>query len=265
MMMQKDEHRLLDTWLRFYNWLAGPESIFVWDNGSSSHATIECLKSAEQKGITVFWDKARPEDYERKNSFVADRIREFDLAGRFDFYLPLDCDEFLVVRQGAEVVCDRDAILSSFERYESADGPLRIAGSYYNIPTPDRGFFFWKESKVMFRRGTFASTDHGFHHGASISGAPEIETEFVHLHFQHKPLPTLLEHARNKLQLRVKDFSPETLAAYKGPGSHLVKYFEMTEEKYRSAFDLGRAIKLPQFEAVLNNIGATYPFLDEFR
>lgn len=264
LMMQKDEDRLLDTWLRFYEWLVGPECIFIWDNGSSSASTIEYLRSAEQRGVTVFWDRSTPEEYERKHLIIGNQIREFDASHQFDFYLPLDCDEFLATRSENEVECDRSAIFKVFEKHALAIGPLRIGGSYYNVPTSDHGFFFWKESKVMFRRGTFASTDHGYHHGSAVSGAPEVETDFVHLHFQHKPLGTLLKHARSKLHLRIKDFSSEALASYKGSGSHLVKYFGMTEESYRNSFDVRGAIKIPQFEAVLAEVGAAYPFSDEF-
>ena len=77
------------------------------------------------------------------------------------------------------------------------------------------------------------------------------------MHFHNKPFDVLKKHAKQKLTGRVADFSEASLTQYKDTGSHLVKYFFMTEEEYLNSFPKKTVKYIPAFRAKLSELGTS--------
>ena len=95
--MQKDEGLLLDAWLRYYGYLFGFENIEVLDNGSRDQLTRSILEQFEAAGVVVHRQYDTIEHFEGKGGIVAGIIEGWDEAGGYDFAVPCDVDEFLVL------------------------------------------------------------------------------------------------------------------------------------------------------------------------
>lgn len=257
LLMQKDELDLLPIWLGYYSYLFGSTNLVVIDNESSNIQVHEVLHRAEADGVRVLHSR---EALEKKGDLVGKLIREYTLAGGYDLFIPLDCDEFIGVQRETQVLFDRDSIIAELARHRMYTGPLRTGGSFYNFPGPGNRFFFWDESKVFFNARTFKHIDYGFHSGSSLSGQAEARTKIIHVHYQHKPLELLRTHARQKLKRRVNVDDIEAFKAYTGPGSHLTKYFFLSEAQYLDMFDAGAAVYLPKFVEKLKELGLQTPF-----
>ncbi len=260
LLMQKNERDLLPIWLGYYSFLFGAENLVVLDNGSSDPVVLNELLSAEQRGTRVLREYSGNDSFEMKGEIIGTIISEYESTGRFDVFLPLDCDEFVGVRVDGEARFDQDSIFSELARCRSETSPLKIAGSYYNFPGPGNRFFFFEEAKVFFNSGTFRFIDGGFHSGASKLQTPELPTNIIHVHYQHKPLELLRVHAREKLRAHVNVDDEDQLRVYNGRGSHLVKYFLMDNYHYENMFDAGAAVLLPKFIEQLHKAGLQTPF-----
>jgi hypothetical protein len=257
LLMQKDEFDLLPIWLRYHSYLFGAENLIIIDNQSTNAHVLELLERAKGEGVRVL---ESTETVEKKGDLIGNLIHEYTAAGNHDVFMPLDCDEFLGVQKEKRVLFDRNSILEELAVHRGHTGPLRIGGSFYNFPGPGDRFFFWDEAKVFFNAGSFEHIDYGFHSGISLSGQPEIRTNLIHVHYQHKPFELLLSHARQKLKGRVDVNDIEALRTYRGRGEHLTKYFSLSEEQYLNLFDAGAAVFLPDFMTRLQELGLRPPF-----
>jgi hypothetical protein len=139
-MMQKNETLLLDPWIRYHASLLGSEHIYVYDNGSSDTAVIQTLRDAEKSGVNVFWDYTRQEDFLcNREELTAGLIRRLDEEHPYDFYFPIDCDEFLACSlPGGTLSCDKQDILDALQLHLQAPEVLVISHKYWNnILYPD--------------------------------------------------------------------------------------------------------------------------------
>jgi hypothetical protein len=258
--MQKNESDLLPLWLGYHSMLFGAENLVVIDNGSFEPAVLRELVRAERRGTRVLREFSGNDSFENKGEIVGALISEYEATGRFDVFFPLDCDEFVGAHVGGEARFDQEAIFLELQRCRSETSPLKIAGSYYNFPGPGNRFFFFEESKVFFNSGTFRFMDGGFHSGVSKLETPELKTNIIHVHYQHKPLELLKAHAREKLKAHVDVNDEAQLRAFTGSGSHLVKYFFIDADHYENMFDAGAAVQLPKFIEQLKIAGFRPPF-----
>jgi len=258
--MQKNESDLLPLWLGYHSSLFGIENLVVIDNGSSEPEVLSELVRAERRGARILRQYSGNDSFENKGEIVGSLISEYEATGQFDVFLPLDCDEFVGVHIDGEAYFDQSSVFLEFERCRSETSPLRIAGSYYNFPGPGNRFFFFEEAKVFFNSGTFSFIDGGFHSGVSKLQTPELRTNLIHVHYQHKPLELLKAHAREKLKAHVDVYDENQLRNYSGSGSHLIKYFFIDPDKYEKMFDDGAAVYLPRFIEQLSKAGLKPPF-----
>src|SRR5471030_579275 len=97
-MMQKDETYLLEPWLVYHGHLFGFENLFVFDNGSASLEVRHILARFTREGVNVDWGYASRRDFLAKGELIGGLIRTLDQRGEYDFLIPLDCDEFIVLR-----------------------------------------------------------------------------------------------------------------------------------------------------------------------
>lgn len=265
LMMQKNEGALLDAWAAYHGRLFGIRNLFIHDNGSTDARTLEVLHRLEAAGANVDCTYTDVRHFHTKGLVFRRRIDELEAAvdHGFDFFMPLDCDEFVAVHTPLGMSFEPDAIHDALEAVRGARGVLKIAYSWLNAPGVTHRFFERKESKCFFAAGTIAKLDAGFHRGESRHDQPPQGTAITHVHLHHKPYQRMVELARDKLTGLVEDWSVEGLdrhVAEKRTGIHLPKYLKMSEQEYaRSTMDR-RQFEDHRFEAALRAAAAEPPF-----
>jgi hypothetical protein len=259
-MMQKDEDELLQTWARYHGYLFGIDNLYVYDNGSTSLLAIEQLRNLQSEGLNVDTTRSGRRDFEQKGNILGDKIRELDASGLYDYFIPLDCDEFIVLQLDKEhISCDSGHINEELAKLH--DDRVFLVQNYYSniLGFPDL-YWCWGVRKTFFKKGTFEYLDLGFHSGRSRKADGAYDTPFAYMHFNHKPYRTIVEHARNKLQDRVDVNDRAALAAFHGTGYHIAKYLLESEEEYLRRFRPNHGVHLPSFAQRLRSIGAPVPF-----
>jgi len=235
LMMQKNESELLNKWTAYHSYLFGIENLFIFDNGSNSNTVLSSLACIETRGGNVIREYESKADFENKGRIFQEKIEELQLTGDYDFFVPLDCDEFLACLDDyGEVSCDRTAVNSELTKHLDCEDVLMINGQLYNSPMSNEWFNRQPYRKCFFYKNTIKELDLGFHWGKTRNSDKEIRTGLVQFHFHNKPFTVAKEHAREKLKDRVENFQQETLQKYNGPGLHLTHFFTQTEEEFYS-------------------------------
>ncbi|PHQ64559.1 MAG: hypothetical protein COC10_00275 [Sphingobium sp.] len=268
-MMQKNEEDLLGPWLRYHSELFGAENLYVYDNGSSSPVIAEILAEAAANGVNVYLEHSEKADFENKGNIVADKIKQLDLLEEYDFFFPLDCDEFVGVLG--------DDGTASFRKQDIFDELEGVLGSK-RVLFIDRGFDNHPERPGYFRLSTdvkktfFAahsckSLDIGFHDGKSLHSEDRRHTRFVYAHYHSKPFEIVQRHTKEKLAGRMKDFSEESLKKYKedrGKGHHLVRFLLYPDaQAYYGSFKNELYSELVSFTETMRSYGISLPFQEK--
>jgi len=181
---QKDEGNLLREWGMYHGAVFGYKALHIIDHASTDNQTKEALGFFRSKGATVVYFNG---------SFLSkhEQLSELMLQSSARFLVPIDVDEFLVMRDGRTFVTDADAILHGF-------GSLPINGRRYRMASIHarrcslspldqdsvREFSRTREMKVFeapkpincmsksfFLRATFVKTDQGNHGGVTTMDA----------------------------------------------------------------------------------------------
>ncbi|GEP07376.1 glycosyltransferase family 2 protein [Methylobacterium oxalidis] len=248
--MQKNEDRLLDCWIKYHGDIFGRDNLFIFDNGSTSEEVKETLRTAACSGTNVSYAYPQPIDFERKGEIVAGCMQE--LRHRYDFFVPLDVDEFLDLETDMPFTADASSLMSEFERLKTkARRYFRIEKCYNNIP---HSCYVKKgvTKKLIVGSGEQFKLDNGFHLYDWLSGMDTVpggvveKCNFVHVHFHSRDFEGLLESAREKLKLRVPNFRGFTLANYTGHGLHVAPYFGMSPQEYSQRDSLDGAVDISQ-------------------
>lgn len=233
LMMQKNEEELLDKWIAYHSYLVGHQNLYIYDNGSTNKNTLTKLAEAQRSGVKVISQFASKKDYENRGDIFADKIKDLDSNADYDYYMLIDCDEFLAsVDEEGIISCDRGALEKSLSAYLERSELLLIDSQFYNSSVSPRWFNKQPYRKCFFRRGTIKSLDQGFHWGQVNSSQGELRTNLVHLHFHNKPFELAKKYAKEKLEGRVSSFDIEYLKSYEGKGFHLVRFFLESESQF---------------------------------
>ena len=264
--MLKDERVLIEPFLRYHAELFGAENLYVIDNGSTDPVVLDILTAFEQEGVHI--DRSHPtmDDYRNKGGLIADLVKRLDSEVPYDFYVLLDCDEFVVLRQADGFTCAPTAIRAYLESMLGEQRILRVATNLSNIPgTPD-AFREDSYAKTIFPRGVLLSTDHGHHVGQSRTGAGYVDCDIAYMHFHYRSYEEVSKFARQKLSMAipVEDLDdPVKLRAYTGPGHHMVGYLLAGAEAYYRQFrSLDGAVRFPELLERFKEIGTATPFSD---
>jgi hypothetical protein len=259
-MMQKNEDALLLNWLKYYGYLFGFENLVVLDNGSDSETSRDILQRFAAAGVRVIYRYNGVIDFHRKGSIIAELIRQMEDEGDdSDFYLPVDCDEFITVFEDANLSCSRAAIHRMLDSLINSQAALSINSSFYNLPGEPGWFCAKFYEKGLVERRTLLDLDHGFHYPKTIYPDRRIVTKFAYLHFHNKPLSLLLAHARQKFAGFVDPDDPVALAAWNGTMVHMKKYFSMTEEDYARRYDGELQVYVPEIGYLAQALGLVGP------
>ena len=195
-MMQKDERFLLKPWLAYYGHLFGFENLFVFDNGSESAEVRNILAEYEAKGVTVDRSHASREAYRAKAEIIGGQIILLDARREYDFLIPLDCDEFIVLKEDEGYTPSRDHILDYLGSLVGETRLLRFPYQLANHPLQPDIYHYFTFFKIFFPADTFMWMDHGHHVGQSRKAEGFKDTRLVHLHFHYKPLDLQVERAK---------------------------------------------------------------------
>ncbi|WP_461601750.1 glycosyltransferase family 2 protein [Aeromonas rivipollensis] len=237
-MMQKNECKLLRPWIEHHSIIFGLNNIYVYDNGSTDSLCIGILKEYEKKGLNVNWSFHTQNDFENKGNIFSDLIKEFDNSdASYDFYFPLDCDEFISYeRKSGDLLLDRKSIEIELAKHIGSQETLFINASYDNNPLYEDYFFRnASQRKCFFYKGTCLTLDRGFHIGESRSSTGQKKTGIVYVHYHFKEFDDYQSSAKQKLLGRVSDFSINSLEKHldrKGAGYHLIEALLNTENDY---------------------------------
>jgi hypothetical protein len=261
-MMQRNEAVLLTPWVLYHGHLFGFENLFIFDNGSDDPATREVLSNlSSQYRVNVDYSKSATADFEQKGNIFIAKIQALEASGEYDFFIPLDCDEFVSVGDPKTIPhFDSSHIQSELSKHMRSPSALVIEGCLYNCYGREDYFYYLDVKKTFFAAGAAGSLDVGFHDGRSRVSDERESTRILLVHLHNKPFELLKQSAMQKLSGRVKDFDEETLRSYSGNGEHLVRYFFMNEEEYVNSFPKNSAILISEFAEALKTIGSHMPY-----
>jgi hypothetical protein len=256
LMMQRDEADLVTPWVRYHSALFGAENLYIWDNGSAV-PTVMHVFDAVRGGVNVVWDKAESSHYHRKGEILGAQIAA--LQGKFDFFIPLDCDEFFALGTNGGVECAPDKILSALAAYEGCPSALKITEAFFNVLGHSDRFWRWPQQKTFFADGSYQGLDHGYHAGRTKNNE-QIATPFVHLHYHHKPHAVMVEHAKNKLRPYVNVDDIDAVRRHEGTAIHCREPLLVSREQYEARFAHGGYVVLPNVPSYFDALGCRCPF-----
>jgi len=255
-MMQKDETVLLKPWLAYHGHLFGLENLHVIDNGSSHPEVVETLCHYAAMGVQIDYAHATRDDYLNKGDIVGAAIRALDAAGRYDFFFPTDCDEFIIKQVDGGYSCDRETIHAYLDTLRDEPRTLRMRHQLDNHPLLPDCYVHAGSSKTFFAADCFGWTDHGHHCDGSRKADGSRFTQLLHAHFHHMPFARLLRTARQRWIGTVDIDDREKLVGYQGASAHLARYLLMTPEEYYGQFDSKVLVHFPTLRHLLHRLGA---------
>lgn len=267
---QRNEDDCLEPWVRYYSYLFGIENVFIIDNGSDSETVKRLLLKYESLGIKITRIPAGTDLAERGN-YTADLIKEITSRTHYDFFFPIDCDEFLyVLNPRGEISCNKHEIESYLSSLLGSSDVLGISQALENVHKRRDVYYRRPYKKVFFSGNTCDGLDIGYHRGKSRLSNVQIETKVGYLHFHWRPHQTYVKLARQKLAEFVDVDDPVALANYgdNQPNFHLAKRLLMNETQYDEhlwsvfAPSEKETIAFPQFSNILRMIGIRPDFID---
>jgi hypothetical protein len=264
--MLKDESVLVNPFLEYHADLFGAENLYVVDNGSTDPVVLEALRKFERVGVKV--DRSHPTaaDYAQKGTIIGDLVTRLDREGDHDFYVLLDCDEFVVLRLGDGYTCDPKAILDHLGGMRGETRILKVDTNLSNIPGWPGVFQSAPYAKTIFPRDVLLSTDHGHHIGTSRTGSGHLPCDIVYVHYHYRSFDEILRFARRKLapMMPVEDLDdPKKLRRFRGIGNHMVGYMTGGADSYYGQFrNVQDPVRFPDLLARFKEIGVVVPFAD---
>jgi len=257
MCMQKNEGALIRTWILHHAQVFGAENVFILDNISTDKLTCDVLRWASSCGVNVIYGL---ENFEYKGREITKLINS--QRERYEWFFPLDADEFVGVYRNGNFSMDRSIIHGELHMMDP-NMIIRMSNYVWSIPKSPMGYYT-EARKVIIPRAIDVPLDIGFHLyswdpesvGNTVSDDLFQQSSIAYAHIHNKPYDKLIASAKLKLASRVKSFEVKDLKSYSGAGRHLIQYFLKNEDEYNSSFPTG-TINLTQsfFDA-----GLTAPF-----
>ena len=241
-MMQKDEGDALARWLCHYCGLFGPKNLTVLDNGSQDKLTLSYLSAAERSGVTIFRQFDRPHDFHHKGGYFGNIIKSWDHDHRYDFALPVDCDEILAVFTDSGLSSAFEDVHREFERLLGTRRALRLDMTLFNVPERSG----WFAPVRHFHKGFLPARslrilDNGQHDPISRLEVGYRSTRFAYLHWHNLAYEETVRRAKIKLGSYVDPSDLNALSEYArrpgAPSSHAAAIVLRTREEYLRLYD----------------------------
>lgn len=259
--MQKNERRLLEPWIVYHSWLFGLENLFVFDNGSVDPVVIEILEHYRARGLNVDYSFHTRADYEGKGDLIARTIQGLDaVSAPYDFYFPLDCDEFIVATASdGGFVLGGEAIAQALQPYLNEQRTLTVSSRCRNSPVHLDRYLPGNAHKCFFARSACLTLDTGYHYGRARHTDERVQTPLVYVEFRFRPYREYQFFARQKLRERLANFTKAELRSYREAGragNHMVEYVLMSPEEYQASFSDAGRVYFPDLRKLLSDLGA---------
>jgi hypothetical protein len=228
-MMQRNEDKCLEPWLRYHGHLFGYDSLFVIDHNSDDPGVLATLKAFIGCGGHVM--RLPPAaDYRRKGDFVSYAMKQAEFG--HDFVLPLDCDEFVAMRLAdGRATCAREHLAAYFASLPADGTAFEVGENFLNMLGHPKQFFALPYKKVFFRGGHCGVVDHGSH-TAIWAPVPVAQTRLAYVHFHHKSFERYCRSAKEQLRPFVDVNDAAALETYRGPGWHMVTHLNKTAQEF---------------------------------
>ncbi len=262
-MMQKDEGFLIEPWIRYYGYLFGFENLFIFDNGSTLPRVKAILAKFERVGVQVDRNFDAPQHYRVKGDIVSRKMLALRETKHYDMLLPVDCDEFLVWRDGAEMLSERNGIRRGMEQFLCEQRTLGLAWEFLNHPLMPDIYYVQRMQKTMYVADSFLWIDHGFHSAGSRYTNEVCATPFAYVHFHNKPFDMVIRSTLDKFRpfADVDDIGAiERFVEDTNSRRHILPYLYMTEEMYLKKFGDKIYIKSANLQSLLSALGAAVNF-----
>jgi hypothetical protein len=262
-MMQRDEDARLEAWILYHAYLFGFDSLYIFDNGSTSPVTVAALQKYMARGVHVNFQHTGTAGFHKKGLLMTQAFQELEADPRNQFFIPLDCDEFLVLHDSdGNLLAERAHILEYLKSLLGNPHILVTLSAYANIlGRPGHFFPAYDHHKVFFTEGCVRSMGEGFHRAQSRKLNEEFNTSFALLHFHYRPHTEMVLHSTRKLAHFMDVSDPQAVAAYTGTGNHVAQYVSMPQDRYDAMFEHKRGIHLPWFVPHCRNLGIGEEFL----
>ncbi|MCQ8279305.1 glycosyltransferase family 2 protein [Acetobacteraceae bacterium KSS8] len=234
--MQKNEI-LLEPWIIHHGILFGFGNLYVYDNGSDLASIKDILLRYAKLGVNVIWDCNKTEDFKNKGDIFAALIKKIQNEKSYDYFFPLDCDEFVMLSGENGFTSSKSEIDTYLDEHIGDDCVRAVNYQLINIPGKLDTFALIDFAKSVIPNRPLRYLDHGFHEAALASGAPAVKSRLVYAHLHNKPFPILLQSARQKLSPFIDCDDKEAIRDYSGNGFHLTKYFLEPESRYHMAYE----------------------------
>jgi hypothetical protein len=262
-MMQKDESDLLAHWIEYHGNLFGLENLYVYDNGSTNPVCLDAMDKYKKLRVNFYFEFNSQADFLNKGKILGNKILELESTNAYDFFIPLDCDEFIgAISDSGVISCDSKIIHNELDMHSKTEDVLLFRYQLYNSAFSNMWFSRRYWPKTFFKSGAYGWLDEGFHRGRSKKGSGEHKTNLIQFHLHNKPFATIQAHTLRKISARVGDKPREEILNYVGAGQHVIKYLRMDEHQYWNHF-----LRTPheQYPALLNafsELGMSWPFND---
>ena len=259
-MMQRNEDLCLHPWMVWHGHLFGFENLYVIDHGSDDRVVQEILLRFEALGAHIMRMPAAA-NYRLKGEYTTAIMRILQNSGNYDFLLPLDCDEFVVMRgtNGAPN-CEPVEILDYLSQLEGE--VFSVSENFLNILGHPEQFFALPYSKIFFRSGSVHEVDHGSH--CCLDNTPGAPCRLVYVHFHHKHYARQRQASLEKLSPYVDIADKAALEAYRSVGWHLVSNVLKTEAEYMAIMvPDDRCVRFPALGEMFEQLGIDPGFCEE--
>lgn len=265
MVMLKNERTMTPRFIGYHAALFGAENIYIFDNGSTDPEVLAELERFEALGAQVERRYSTIEQFHHKGTVLGDLIKRLDRERDYDFYIPLDCDEFVVLRTRDRYTADPAAIQSYLDGLRGESSILKVTLNISNLLGEPDMFRPAEYSKTVWPRGMFLHMDHGYHTGVARNGDSVYrECDLVYAHFHYRPYEEVVEFAKQKLRVELSDEEIEDharLREFRGLGWHMVHYVVDGAEAYYSQFrNSSEAVLFPGLGERFAAIGIEAPF-----
>lgn len=270
LIMMKNEQTLIEPWLLYHADLFGMDNLYVFDNGSTDAHSLAILEKYESQGLNVDRFFTTPSAYAHKGDIIGVLVKSLDGLNKYDFFVPLDCDEFLMLRDpGSEsgYTSSKDRIISYFDSIDADEGRiLKVRENLTNVLGHAGLFKSAFSANTIYPRNSLVETDHGYQNATSSRAPGYREVDLAYAHFHYRPYEELIQVSREKLRMALTDGDMNnkvTLSNFKGRGSHLVEYFMNDAETYYGRFrHVPTGILLPELTERFSALGVSVPFSD---
>jgi hypothetical protein len=262
-MMQRDEDTRLEAWILYHAHLFGFDALHIFDNGSVSPVTLEVLRKYAQLGVQVDYQHTGSEGFGKKGVVIEALFRQLEADPRNEFFVPLDCDEFLALRTNGHPVGERTGILKYLASLRHDPRILISRDAYPNI-LGRPGFFMepYAHGKMFFTEGCVEGLGEGFHNGNSRKSSGTYVTDVVYLHLHYRPHADMVLQSTRKLAQFTDMSDLRALYEYKGTSSHVAKYVTMGAEEYANQFKALQGAAVPWFVPHCERLGIGREFFE---